>query len=298
MLAAFARTPVERATGASPAVGAHLARVDVDVGRPARAHASQKPHAPFPRRLQVCAAIKDVFNDTRVIQEPAGALAVAGVKKFIERTGSRDCTFVATTSGSNIDFDRLRFVAERADSTEALVSVLMPEKPGALRQLYESCIHPRNVTELTYRWNGDSTRDAAIFVGFQRSALKEPHKVVVDQLRSKGYTVHDLSSNELAKSHVRYLCGGRSTSLTDEVIYRFEFPERPGALLQFLSSLRPQWNISLFHYRSCGASDVGEVLVGLQVPEPERAAMIESLVSIGYKFTPESDNVVYDLFLR
>ncbi|KAJ1637715.1 L-threonine ammonia-lyase [Pavlovales sp. CCMP2436] len=251
-----------------------------------------------PPNDEVCAAIKDVFNDTRVIQEPAGALAVAGVKKFIERTGSRDCTFVATTSGSNIDFDRLRFVAERADSTEALISVLLPETPGALRLLYESCIHPRNVTELSYRHNGDASKQGAIFVGFQRSPMKEPHRVVVDQLVSRGYSVHDLSNNELAKAHVRYLCGGRASSLPDEVIYRFEFPERPGALLQFLSSLRPEWNISLFHYRSCGASDVGEVLVGLQVPESQRPAFIDSLDEIGYKYAPETDNVVYNLFLR
>lgn len=247
---------------------------------------------------EVCAAIKDVFNDTRVIQEPAGALAVAGVKKFIERTGSRDCTFVATTSGSNIDFDRLRFVAERADSTEGLISVNLPERPGALRELYESCIAPRNVTELSYRYNGDSSREASIFVGFQRSALKESHRVVLDQLRSKGYTCHDLQDNELAKSHVRYLCGGRASALADEVIYRFEFPERPGALLQFLTSLRPDWNISLFHYRSCGASDVGEVLVGLQVPEGQRADFVKSLAQVGYKYAHESENVVYNLFLR
>lgn len=271
--------------------------------RPIRAAPPCRAPPPVrPRRdarvAQVCAAIKDIFNDTRTIQEPAGALAVAGVKKFIERTGSRDCTFVATTSGANVDFDRLRFVAERADSTEALISVSLPERPNALLTMYEKCIHPRNVTELSYRYNDDRSRSAKVFVGFQRSAMRESHCVVLDQMRSEGYDCTDLVDNELAKSHVRYLCGGRAADVEHELIYRFEFPERPGALLKFLSSLSGNWNISLFHYRSCGASDVGEVLVGLQVPEPEREDFRLSLKRLGYKYSCESKNPVYHQFLR
>lgn len=194
-------------------------------------------------------------------------------------------TFVAITSGSNVDFDRLRFVAERADRTEAFVAVRIDERPGALRDMYERCIHPRNVTELSYRFSGNDERPASVFVGFQHSPMKEPHEIVLETLRQNGYECSDLMENELAKSHVRYLCGGRATNVTDELIFRcaasavpfcaavpaevphparaplcrFEFPERPGALLGFLRSLNTDWSISLFHYRSCGASDVGEV---------------------------------------
>jgi len=178
------------------------------------------------------------------------------------------------------------------------VSVGLPETPGALLAMYERCIHPRNVTELSYRFNEDRSRAARCLVGFQRTALRESHCVVLDQLRSEGYDCTDLADNELAKSHVRYLCGGRAAQVQDELIYRFEFPERPGALLKFLSSLSSDWNISLFHYRSCGASDVGEVLVGLQVPCGERDAFHTSLRQLGYKYTCENMNEVYQQFLR
>eukprot|EP00747_Dinoflagellata_sp_TGD_P215914 gnl/TRDRNA2_/TRDRNA2_88542_c1_seq1.p1 gnl/TRDRNA2_/TRDRNA2_88542_c1~~gnl/TRDRNA2_/TRDRNA2_88542_c1_seq1.p1 ORF type:complete len:333 (-),score=48.70 gnl/TRDRNA2_/TRDRNA2_88542_c1_seq1:580-1518(-) len=244
----------------------------------------------------ICAAIKDSFIDTRVVLEPAGALAVAGMKQYAERTASEGKTFVCVTSGANMDFDRLRFVSERADISETLIAVRIPEKPGAFIDLYRY-IYPRSVTEFSYRISGDP---ANIFMSFQAASRKD-RVYVLDSLREAGYAPLDLGDNELAKTHVRHLTGGRAPDeLTDEeALFRFEFPERPGSLLRFLENLPTDFNVSLFHYRSHGA-DVARVLVGLQVPKTKREELreyLDFLSSKGYTWHEETDNVLYSQFL-
>lgn len=248
----------------------------------------------------VCAAIKDVFLDTRGILEPAGALAVAGIKKYIEQNEEaghaiKGETMVAVTSGANMNFDRLRFVAERADvgeNREAVLAVTIPEERGSFKRFCE-LIGARHVTEFNYRISDEKA--AHVFVGVEVKNRKEKNEII-DTLEKNNYKTIDLSDDELGKLHIRYMVGGKSPFAKDELLYRFEFPERPGALMRFLSSMAPDWNISLFHYRNHGA-DYGRVLVGLQVPQKDMNAFDEFLSNVGYPHWNESDNPVYRLFL-
>jgi threonine dehydratase len=248
----------------------------------------------------VCAAIKDVFEDTRSILEPAGALAVAGAKEYIERsrktrTPVRDQTLVTIACGANMNFDRLRFVAERAEvgeAREALFAVTIPEQRGSFRRLC-GLIGSRSVTEFNYRINDE--REAHVFVGLQVAGRDEPAQLA-KHFAKQGFKTLDLTHDEMAKQHIRHLVGGKSPLAQDESLYRFEFPERPGALMRFLDSMAPNWNISLFHYRNQGG-DVGRVLVGLQVPKKEKKELQQVLVSLGLKFQDETQNPVYRMFL-
>lgn len=243
----------------------------------------------------ICAAIKDVFVDTRSILEPAGALATAGIKAYIERNQIKGQTLVGIASGANMNFDRLRFIAERAEigeHREAVLAVTIPEKPGAFKH-FCSLLGNRNVTEFNYRYS--SHEKAHIFVGL---SIQDPHEVfiLVNQLIAQGLPTLDLSANEVAKLHLRHLVGGHAPQADHEVVYRFEFPERPGALLNFLESMGQNWNISLFHYRNHGA-DFGRVLVGVQVPPIEQKAFSAFLVKLGYRYWNETNNPAYQLFL-
>jgi threonine dehydratase len=243
----------------------------------------------------ICAAIKDVFEDTRSILEPAGALAVAGTKEYVRRGRIRDKTLVAVASGANINFDRLRFVAERAEvgeQREAVLAVTIPEKPGSFKK-FCALLGPRSVTEFNYRFS-DST-EAHVFVGVQVHSRAESLKLV-DNLRRHGLPTLDLTDDEMAKAHVRHMVGGHAPQVADEVVYRFEFPERPGALMKFLNAMRHDWNISLFHYRNHGA-DYGRVLVGMQVPAAEIEEFRAFLQRVGYSFREETGNPAYELFL-
>jgi threonine dehydratase len=244
----------------------------------------------------VCAAIKDVFQDTRSILEPAGALGVAAVKQYVEQNKVKGQTFVAITCGANMNFDRLRFVAERAEvgeEREALFAVTIPEERGSFKRFCE-LIGPRSVTEFNYRIS-DATQ-AHVFVGIATSNRGESDKIARNFERH-GFATIDLTHDELAKQHVRHMVGGRSELARDERLYRFVFPERPGALMRFLSSMHPEWNISLFHYRNQGA-DYGRILVGIQVPKADKKAFREFLESLAYPCEDETDNPVYRLFLR
>ena len=244
---------------------------------------------------EICAAIKDIFEDTRTVVEPAGALAVAGVKRYLERRRRKGGSYVAIVGGANMNFDRLRFVAERAElgeHREAVLAVTIPERPGSFRHLCE-LLGKRSVTEFNYRFAPG--RDAHVFLGVAVSSREETRRLVA-LLARHGLAASDLSDNELAKQHVRHLVGGR-TQAKDEMLYRFEFPERPGALRKFLEHMGSGWNISLFHYRNQGG-DVGRVLVGLQVPERDRTALRRFLREVGYDFTDESRNPAYRAFLR
>jgi len=243
----------------------------------------------------ICAAIKDVFEDTRAILEPAGALAVAGAKAYVEREKLKGQTLIAVACGANMNFDRLRFVAERAEvgeGREAIVAVTIPEERGSFRRFCE-LIGTRNVTEFNYRI-ADS-RQAHIFVGLSVQDRADVGRLTRN-LSRHGFEALDLTDDELAKSHLRHLVGGHSVLAKDELLYRFEFPERPGALMKFLSSMRPDWNISLFHYRNHGA-DVGRVLVGMQVPAKEMGALRKFLETLGYRYWDETRNPAYRLFL-
>ncbi|WP_409993832.1 threonine ammonia-lyase, biosynthetic [Roseateles koreensis] len=244
----------------------------------------------------VCAAIKDVFQDTRSILEPAGALGVAAVKQYVAAQGCKGKTFIAITCGANMNFDRLRFVAERAEvgeHREALFAVTIPEQQGSFKRLCE-LLGPRSVTEFNYRIS-DSAQ-AHIFVGIATQNREESQKLL-KAFTKAGFAATDLTDNELAKQHVRHMVGGRSELAQDERLYRFIFPERPGALMRFLSSMHPDWNISLFHYRNQGA-DYGRILVGLQVPKSDNAALKQFLGTLNYPFEDESNNPVYRFFLR
>ncbi|MCY1263617.1 threonine ammonia-lyase, biosynthetic [Pseudomonas jinjuensis] len=245
---------------------------------------------------EICAAIKDIYDDTRSITEPAGALAVAGIKKYVERESASGQTLVAIDSGANINFDRLRHVAERAElgeKREAIIAVTIPEQPGSFKTFCEA-IGKRQITEFNYRYN--TAQEAHIFVGVQTHPENDPREVLVEQLREQGFPVVDLTDNELAKLHIRHMVGGRAAWVSDEMIFRFEFPERPGALFNFLNKLGGRWNISMFHYRNHGAAD-GRVVAGLQVPEDERHLVAAALEEIGYPYWDESDNQAYRLFL-
>lgn len=243
---------------------------------------------------EICAAIKDGFMDTRSILEPAGALAIAGVKQWAAAANTRDQTYVAITSGANMNFDSLRFVSERADASETLLSVVIPERPGAFRQLIGR-LEPRNVTEFSYRHAGPGADAAHIYISFQ-AAGAEDNASVIAALRADGCETLDLTANELAKDHARHLAGGRVT-IEHERLYRFEFPERPGALSRFLDALNGGWNVSLFHYRNHGG-DVGRVLAALQVPEADSDAFDTFLTELEYPYVRECGNVAYKRFLQ
>jgi len=248
----------------------------------------------------VCTAIKDVFTDTRSILEPAGALAVAGVKAYLARAAKarqplRDQTLVAIACGANMNFDRLRFVAERAEvgeAHEAVFAVTIPEERGSFKRFCQ-LVGARAVTEFNYRISDD--KEAHVFVGLQVADRDEPEKIS-KLFKKQGFKTIDLTHDELAKLHIRHLVGGKSAHAGNEILYRFEFPERPGALMRFLDSMAPNWNISLFHYRSQGG-DVGRVLVGLQVPKSEMKNFRAFLATLGYRAWDESENPAYKLFL-
>jgi threonine dehydratase len=243
----------------------------------------------------ICAAIKDVFEDTRAILEPAGALAVAGAKEYVKRHKLKDKTLVALASGANVNFDRLRFVAERAEigeQREAVLAVTLPEKPGSYKK-FVSLIGSRNITEFNYRFNDRA--EAHVYVGIQVGNRAESLKLV-ESLEKHGYATLDLTDDEMAKLHIRHLVGGHAPGIENEILYRFEFPERPGALMNFLNNMSAGWNISLFHYRNHGA-DYGRVLVGMQVPPKEKGAFKEFLKNLGYAHWEETNNPAYKLFL-
>ncbi|MEW5973224.1 MAG: threonine ammonia-lyase, biosynthetic [Pseudomonadota bacterium] len=273
---------------------------------------------------EISAAIKDIFDDTRAIAEPAGALAVAGLKRYAARrselanaklASARDDaqfpsgeesrasslprgkgTLIAINSGANMNFDRLRHIAERAElgeQREALFAVTIPERPGSFRAFCET-LGRRAITEFNYRYN--DRRDAHIFVGVQLDAGAAEKEALINVLREHDYPVLDMTGNEMAKLHMRYMVGGHSPRVEHEILYRFEFPERPGALLHFLTRMGAHWNISLFHYRNHGA-DYGRVLVGIQVPAEERHPFEQFLEALGYPYWDESDNPAYSLFL-
>jgi len=244
---------------------------------------------------QICNAIKLAYNDARVILEPAGALAVAGLKKHVEENHISGSTFVAITSGANMDFNRLRVVSERADDSERSLEITIPESPGAFREMYGK-IWPRNVTEFTYRFN--SEQEASVFVSFQPLVhVENDFEEVMAEFRKGGFECTDLSGNELAKTHIRHLAGGRSKA-QHERLFRFHFPESPGALQRFLEALDMKWNISLFHYRNYG-DDFGRVLVGIQQNHGVKCeGMNKFLEDLGYKYIEETDNPAYKKFLR
>ena len=245
---------------------------------------------------EICAAIKDIYDDTRSITEPAGALAVAGIKKYVEREGAKGAVLVGIDSGANVNFDRLRHVAERAElgeKREAIIAVTIPEQPGSFKAFCEA-VGKRQITEFNYRYHTD--REAHIFVGVQTHPENDPRAALVQQLIDQGFPVTDLTDNELAKLHIRHMVGGHSAGVSNEMVLRFEFPERPGALFNFLQKLGGRWNISMFHYRNHGAAD-GRVLAALQVPEDERHLVPEALDAIGYPYWDESENPAYKLFL-
>jgi threonine dehydratase len=244
----------------------------------------------------LCAAIKDVFQDTRSVLEPAGALSVAGAKQYAERTGVTGQTLVAVTSGANMNFDRMRFVAERAEvgeAREAVFAVTIPEERGSFKRFCELVGGERSVTEFNYRIADASA--AHIFVGVQIKS-REESDAIARAFVEHGFPTVDLTGDELSKQHIRYMVGGRSPLARDERLFRFEFPERPGALMKFLSSMAPDWNISLFHYRNQGA-DYSSILVGIQVPQADNAAFERFLSTLGYPHWDESNNPVYRLFL-
>jgi threonine dehydratase len=245
---------------------------------------------------EICAAIKDIFEDTRAVVEPAGGLAIAGAKRWLERRRVKGGTFVAIACGANMNFDRLRFVAERAElgeHREAVLAVTIPELPGSFRKLC-GLLGRRSVTEFNYRYAPGG--EAHVFLGVSVSGREETQRLI-GQLVRAGLKAADLSDNELAKLHVRHLVGGRTREVAGEMLYRFEFPERPGALMNFLEHMGSDWNITLFHYRNHGA-DVGRVLVGLQVPGSGRGAFRRFLRELRYEYADESRNPAYRFFLR
>jgi threonine dehydratase len=245
---------------------------------------------------EICAAMKDIFDDCRAVVEPAGALAVAGIKKYVVRSGITGAGLVAINSGANINFDRLRHVAERAEIgeyREALLAVTIPEEPGSFRHFCQA-LGKRFITEFNYRYA--DARQAHVFAGIKLNDGEEERRAIIGQLRAEGYPVEDLTDSEIAKLHIRYMVGGHASGLKDEVLYRFQFPERPGALLGFLTSMGKRWNISLFHYRNHGA-DYGRVLAGIQVPAESRKEFQRFLDDLGYRYWAESGSTAYRLFL-
>lgn len=247
---------------------------------------------------EICAAVKDLFEDTRAIAEPAGALALAGMKKFVEEKGVADKNMAVIVSGANMNFDGLRYISERTEigeKREAIFAVTIDERPGSFKQFCELLGDRRAITEFNYRYS--DANKAVVFVGVRTEGGQAEKDQLVKQLQACDYPLEDLSDDEMAKLHLRYMVGGHAKGVENELLYRFQFPERPGALLQFLIKMSEEWNISLFHYRNHGAA-YGRVLVGVQVP-PSQIEQFESyLQSLGYRFFPEQDNVGYQLFLR
>ncbi len=245
---------------------------------------------------QICAAIQDIYEDTRAIAEASGALAVAAIKKYVAREGCAGQRLIAINSGANMNFDRLRYVVERADigaQREALLAVEIPETPGSFLRFCE-CLGKRSVTEFNYRYA--NTDRAHLFVGLGLKQGKAERDAVIEAIGAAGFTVRDMTDNEMAKLHVRHMVGGCARGLEHEHLYRFEFPERPGALLKFLQAIGSDWNISLFHYRNHG-SDHGRVLAGIQVPPATRAEFLLHLGDLHYEYTEETENPAYKIFL-
>ena len=245
---------------------------------------------------EICAAVRDIFEDTRSLAEPAGALALAGLKKYVAETGVSEQSLVAIQSGANVNFDRLRYIAERAElgeHREALLAVTIPEQAGSFLRFCE-ILGARGVTEFNYRYA--DARDAHIFVGVKLSRGPAERDEIINALETGGYAVTDISRNEMAKLHVRHMVGGRAAGVDDEILFRFEFPERPGALLDFLRNVGDRWNISLFHYRNHGHA-YGHVLAGMQVPAAQRGDCRAALDRLGYRYVEESDNPAYRFFL-
>ncbi|MCY4210804.1 MAG: threonine ammonia-lyase, biosynthetic [Gammaproteobacteria bacterium] len=245
---------------------------------------------------EICAAVKDIYEDTRSIPEPAGALALTGLKQYVQREQLRDKRLVAIVSGANVNFDRLRHIAELSalgEQREALLCTTIAERPGSFRTLCHD-LGARQITEFNYRYCDSEV--ARIFVGVQlRHGIREKDQLLAN-LRDKGYQVTDLSNDEVAKMHIRYMVGGHAPALSDELLYRFEFPERSGALLHFLTQLSSRWNISLFHYRNHGAA-YGRVLMGIQVPPQLTGEFQQFLDGLGIKYSEETNNPAYRLFL-
>ncbi|ROR98861.1 threonine dehydratase [Sinobacterium caligoides] len=245
---------------------------------------------------EICAAIKDIFDDTRSISEPAGALALAGLKKYCQQYGVQGKTLIAIESGANTNFDRLRYISERAEigeQREAVLAVTIPERAGSF-EAFCRALERRNITEFNYRYSSDE--QAHVYVGVQVSSGNDDRQSLLQQLRGKQYSVLDLTENEAAKLHVRHMVGGHAPQVDSELVYRFEFPERPGALMKFLTRLGGEWNITLFHYRNHGAA-FGRVLVGLQAKPGERAELEVFLNQLGYRFVEETANEAYQLFM-
>ena len=245
---------------------------------------------------EICAAIKDIFDETRTLVEPAGALSLAGIKNFIKREKITDKTLIGINCGANINFDRLRHVAERAElgeRRECLFAVTIPEKKGSFLSFCR-LLSKRGVTEFNYRYS--SSNEAHIFVGVKVEDADKEKSQLLQTMQNAGYPALDISENEMAILHLRHMVGGHCPELDDEIIYRFEFPERPGALLQFLETIGYEWNISLFHYRNHGAA-YGRVLAGIQVPEKDRTRFDQFLQKLGYRYWEETSNPIYKLFL-
>ncbi|PID41689.1 MAG: threonine ammonia-lyase, biosynthetic [Proteobacteria bacterium] len=245
---------------------------------------------------EICAGIKDVFGDTRSIAEPAGALSVAGLKKYVEREGIANRNLMAIVSGANMNFDRLRYISERTEigeKREAILAVTLQEKPGSFKRFIKA-LHKRNITEFNYRYSGDS--EARIFVGVQISEGGGERAELLSALALDGYPAIDLTDSEMAKNHIRHMVGGHAAGVNNEKVYRFEFPERPGALMKFLMSLGTRWNISMFHYRNHGAA-YSRVLMGVQVDDNDLDQFQGMLDNVGFRYWNESDNEAYRLFL-
>ena len=246
---------------------------------------------------EMCAAIKDIFEDTRSIAEPAGALALAGLKRYVEREGVQDQDLLAIVSGANTNFDRLRYISERTEigeQREAVISVTIPEKPGSFRA-FCNALGRRSITEFNYRYVDACS--ARVFVGLSVAPGGDDLAGLLQRLEKKGYDAEDLTDNEVAKLHIRYMVGGHAPAgLDDERVYRVEFPERPGAMAKFLSGLGQRWNISMFHYRNHGAA-YGRILVGVQVPANEKRTFTGVLQEIDYRYWDETDNLAYRLYL-
>lgn len=247
---------------------------------------------------EICAAIKDIFEDTRAIAEPAGALALAGMKKYVEKESISDKNIVVIVSGANMNFDRLRHISERTEigeKKEALFAVTIDETPGSFQKFCELLGSRRSITEFNYRYGDDSK--AIIFVGVRIEGGLAEKELLIKQMHEQKYQFEDLSDNEVAKLHLRFMIGGKANNIEDELLYRFQFPERPGALLDFLSKISAKWNISLFHYRNHGAA-YGRILVGIQVPQGEQKTFEDYLGKLDCPFESEQNNVGYKLFLR
>ncbi len=246
---------------------------------------------------EICAAVKDIFEDTRSIAEPAGALALAGLKQYVARERLREAELVAILSGANVNFDRLRHIAELSElgeKREVLIGAIIPERPGSFRRFCHA-LGPRAITEFNYRY-ADRER-ATVFAGVQLRPTEGDRSAVLESLREKGFEAIDISDNDLAKLHIRYMVGGHGGALDDERLLRVEFPERPGALLHFLNQVGDRWNISLFHYRNHGAA-YGRVLMGIQVPAAQHLPFREFLANLNMDYVEEEQNAAYDLFLK